>query len=371
MNTGPDRPEPLTAWDLPDARHRVIAELALPGPSNPAHQVYVLHLRAGIQMPADPRERDPDRQAGLLVCAELRRLRSAALYWVSEEMTRLCLAAAPSMPAFYPRLEDLPSPSGFIYFARPIGDYEPWDIIEYADGGQVAAVPTLAGAYQVCAASWGPFDNGGQWKRGGTWFTFYTVPGERFAAGLAARGLTAAEIRALEARRPPLRIDNEAACPASPDDHPRGEPPLEAAVRDTSSTSYWMHQVLCAFRLMATARAARVQEQPVPRPARRRAARAQVTQPDSPVHLVDVTAGSIRRARVPSSDGPRRTYTVRWMVGGHWRNQWYPATEVHRPRWIDAYVKGPAEAPLKVADTVRVFRDPAEDLPHSAGEFTA
>jgi hypothetical protein len=325
--------------------------------------VYELHLRAGMQMRADPRERDPGRQAGLLVRAELQRLRSAALYWVSEEMTRLCLAAAPSMPAFYPRPEDLPSPAGFIYFALPIGDYEPWDVIEYAGGGRVAAVPALAGAYQVCAASWGPFDNGGRWKHGGTWFTFYTIPGERSSAALAASGLTDAEIHALEARRPPLRIDNEAACPVSPADHPPGEPPLEAAVRDTGSTSYWMHLVLCAFRLMATARAARVQEQPLPRPARRRAARAQVTRPDSPVHLVDVAAGSVRCGRVPDDTQPGRTYTVRWVVSGHWRNQWYPAAGVHRPRWIDAHVKGPGDAPLKIADTVRVFRDPAESLP--------
>jgi hypothetical protein len=270
MSTGQVRPKPFTAWELPDIRNRIIEDLTLPDLGNPALQVYALHLRAGLQMPADPRERDPGRQAQLLVRAELRRLRSAALYWVSEEMTRLCLAAAPSMPAFYPRAEDLPSLSGFIYFALPIGDYEPWDIIEYADGGRVDAAPAPAGSYQVCAASWGPFDKGGQWKHGGTWFTFYTVPGERQAAALAAHGLTAAEIRELEARLPPLRIDNEAAIPATPADHPASERPLAEAVRDTNSTAHWMHLVLAAFRLMATARTAQVQEQSAPRPARKR-----------------------------------------------------------------------------------------------------
>ena len=363
MSTGQARTEPFTAWELPDIRNRIIEDLTLPGPANPALQVYALHLRIGLQMPADPREHDPGRQARLLVRDELRRLRSAALYWVSEEMTRLCLAAAPGMPAFYPRPEDLPSPSGFIYFALPIGDYEPWDIIEYADGGQVDAAPAPAGGYQVCAASWGPFDNGGRWKHGGTWLTFYTVPGERQAAALAAHGLTAAEIRQLEARLPPLRIDNEAAIPASPADHPASERPLAEAVQDTNSTARWMHLVLAAFRLMATARTAQVQEHPAPRPARKRAARAQVTQPGSPVHLVDVTAGAVHRDRVPDNGRPGRAYTIRWVVSGHWRNQWYPAAELHRPRWIDGYVKGPADAPLKITSTVRVFRDPAETLP--------
>ena len=55
-----------------------------------------------------------------------------------------------------------------------------------------------------------------------------------------------------------------------------------------------------------------------------------------------------------------RTYRVRWIVDGHWRNPWYPASETHRPRYIDAYVKGPEGAPLKLRETVKVWRDPSE-----------
>jgi hypothetical protein len=356
MVTSEAAPVSFPAGKLPDIRTRVIEDLTRPGPANPALRVYEMHLRAGMQMPADPAEPDPERQARLLVRNELSRLRNAALYWVSPEMTRLVVAAAPGMPAFYPGPQDLPSRYGLIYFASPIGDYEPWDVIAYA-GGQLSDVPVApSGTYQVCAATWGPWDNGGRWKQGGTWFTFYTVPGPRVPAALAARGLTRDEISQIEGYLPPLRIDNEAACPVSAADYSPAERPLEEAVLDPDSTSQWMHQVLCAFRLMETARMARVTEEQVVRPVRKRAGRARVAKPDSPVRLVDITAGVVRHERVPGGKGERR-YHVRWTVDGHWRNQWYPKKEVHRPRWIDGYVKGPADAPLRVKQKVHVFRN--------------
>ena len=40
----------------------------------------------------------------------------------------------------------------------------------------------------------------------------------------------------------------------------------------------------------------------------------------------------------------------RWMVGAHWRNQWYPGKKVHKAIWISPYVKGPEDKPLIVRD---------------------
>jgi hypothetical protein len=36
-----------------------------------------------------------------------------------------------------------------------------------------------------------------------------------------------------------------------------------------------------------------------------------------------------------------------WKVTGHWRNQYYPSTGAHQPKWIEDYVKGPPEKPFK------------------------
>lgn len=37
----------------------------------------------------------------------------------------------------------------------------------------------------------------------------------------------------------------------------------------------------------------------------------------------------------------------RWIVSGHWRKQYYPSTEAHKPLYIAPYVKGPEDRPLK------------------------
>ena len=83
------------------------------------------------------------------------------------------------------------------------------------------------------------------------------------------------------------------------------------------------------------------------RKTRRRLERASM--PTDPVRVVDV--------RRPTGSGAgtsadRRDWSHRWIVSGHWRRQWYPSEGVHRTIWIDAYPKGPADAPLLVRPTV-------------------
>ncbi|HEX7088689.1 MAG TPA: hypothetical protein VF192_01055 [Longimicrobiales bacterium] len=41
-------------------------------------------------------------------------------------------------------------------------------------------------------------------------------------------------------------------------------------------------------------------------------------------------------------------WSCQWPVSGHWRSQWYPSKGEHRQIWIDGYVKGPADKPLRV-----------------------
>lgn len=57
-------------------------------------------------------------------------------------------------------------------------------------------------------------------------------------------------------------------------------------------------------------------------------------------------------ARDSESGDGNVEWTHRWIVRGHWRNQWYPALGVHKPRWIAEYVKGPEGAPLIVHDKI-------------------
>ena len=39
-------------------------------------------------------------------------------------------------------------------------------------------------------------------------------------------------------------------------------------------------------------------------------------------------------------------WTHRWMVSGHWREQWFPSLDTHQTIWIAPHVKGPDELPL-------------------------
>ena len=45
--------------------------------------------------------------------------------------------------------------------------------------------------------------------------------------------------------------------------------------------------------------------------------------------------------------GSGREYRHRWLVSGHFRNQWYRSEQTHKVIWIAPYVKGPDDAPLK------------------------
>jgi hypothetical protein len=93
------------------------------------------------------------------------------------------------------------------------------------------------------------------------------------------------------------------------------------------------------------------------RPARRRIARAD-PKLDPTVRYID-----LRRARTESAGrtdeenrSGSREYRHRWVVRGHWRNQWYPSRNDHRPIWIDPHVAGPEDKPLLGGERVNVLR---------------
>lgn len=69
-----------------------------------------------------------------------------------------------------------------------------------------------------------------------------------------------------------------------------------------------------------------------------------------PVEPPPVEFVTLRRSPSVQSDGAgtHHGYTVRWIVSGHFRAQWYPGEQAHRLIWIAPYVKGPDSAPLKL-----------------------
>jgi hypothetical protein len=70
-----------------------------------------------------------------------------------------------------------------------------------------------------------------------------------------------------------------------------------------------------------------------------------------------VTVIRLRRPRTPTPDGHEVReveWSHRWLVSGHWRNQWYSTINGHRQIWISPYIKGPEDRPLEVRK-LRVF----------------
>lgn len=79
------------------------------------------------------------------------------------------------------------------------------------------------------------------------------------------------------------------------------------------------------------------------RPARRRFERIIGTEPE-PVYVVTL------RRPIPEADrfgtGGQREWYHRWLVRGHYRNQWYPSLRDHKLIWVPPYMKGPQDKPL-------------------------
>ena len=48
-------------------------------------------------------------------------------------------------------------------------------------------------------------------------------------------------------------------------------------------------------------------------------------------------------------------WSHRWLVSGHWRNQWLPSRAAHRLQWISNHIKGPTNKPLIVKDRVTAW----------------
>lgn len=60
---------------------------------------------------------------------------------------------------------------------------------------------------------------------------------------------------------------------------------------------------------------------------------------------------AVRGERGPGEPGAepdkRRAYSCQWVVQGFWRNQHYPSTGGHQLIYIESYVKGPSDKPLR------------------------
>lgn len=118
---------------------------------------------------------------------------------------------------------------------------------------------------------------------------------------------------------------------------------------DWQNSQVW--RLVAAFLRLVQERTVVREHAPIPRSAVRRAARAGDTTPSG------ITVFTLRRPQNrpadDDADGLSPQWSHRWVVRGHWRQQWYPSQNRHAPVRVGPYVKGPEGLPLK--HTTRIF----------------
>lgn len=307
-------PWSMRAVDLPEARAELIEWHNRHGANyftaclkDGAQTAYWIHL--------------PDATQGArLADSEADRVAQAELFWVSREMTELCVAAARSMPAWDLRPEDLIAPAGLIYF-EGLPDLRP----EY---------PTTAMAWSSC-----PPDVASYALKGpGIWLSGY-VGRDWFAQ----KGI---DLSTARIPFPSLTYDGESICAFGHREEgdvgfTRNEGDEVVETDDESLIKRCSSLVLFKAASLLMRQEFTSETSIEPNSASRKRIR-RLGQDPRPVRVIN-----LRRASHSTGAGEsEREYHHQWIVRGHWRQQWYPSREVHRPVWIAPHIKGPEGAPL-------------------------
>jgi hypothetical protein len=246
-------------------------------------------------------------------------------YYVSADMSAVAKAAAPSLPDEELQVGDLPSNRGFLIYDSPIA----------ADNAR----GTVEGV------AWQEFDE-----------EFKYADDADDAPHRMRRG-----VRIYPLIRHPEHPHQ--LIPFMRYQHPRygTAHPMEWEYSTwTSNPEYLVEATDDEFGIAAVLRATwTIMQQSlsvlvrtqVDRAERRRSARAGLAS--------DVLVVRLRRRSLdgPATDdaGDPVPWSHRWLVSGHWRNQWLPSRACHRLQWISSYVKGPENKPLVVKDRVTAW----------------
>jgi hypothetical protein len=273
----------------------------------------------------------PGTSGADLALVEATHLLGAEPYWVSEDMLALAWHAADSYPGTTLAEAHLPTPTGFCYLAAPLraqdvhGKVVTSRLITWTSGlGLVDRKATLG----VITSWYSSYDD-----------LAYDESLAEYATGQD------------DAARYPagLMLMHSAFWPYG---RPWAPTHLGRILEDVEPSgvrwNYW--KVLASMWAMMQQRLAHTVHVPHRRHARRRALRA--GQDELAGHGVRVI--TLRRETSPleASETPAQRRHVdwasRWVVRGHWRDQPY-GDGSHRWIFIDPYIKGPEDKPLRFA----------------------
>jgi hypothetical protein len=300
----------------------------LRGPGHATMQLRIVDYARGL----DP---GPAALVRHLFAAEESKLEGADPIFVSAEMCDLIeYASDPGLAdPFQPEplyVTDLPTPHGFLLYEKPFDVLDRWDT-----------------PIEIAGFSWAPLlgrEPGEKWPpkhmledEMGEWLS--NVHAEKRTHGVALTIYVATDPDIYEGRDlppPPVEITH-----VTPWYFGMSFEGNEVDTEGKPTGAEWWWRILqVTFRLMQQQISVQHRQQPL-RPVRRQAKRYGFVERD-------MLVVRLRRERSkPTEDehGPAN-YTYRFIVSGHWRNQWYPASSEHRQIWISPYVKGDESLPL-------------------------
>lgn len=243
------------------------------------------------------------------------------VYWVNADMTAVAKAAAHSMPAQVLRTDDLPSRAGYLLYDEPIAE-------------------TLARTEEITARTIVGFT----WSLSDVHPHWGSDPG---AAGVDDPPTGHVQWVDIQPLSPFEIVGFPKFLPNTAVEHGMrwyigGEPVNDEHNVAASLLATWtlMQQSLTMSERASGDRAER-----------RRSARAGLP--------ADVLIVRLRRRQLDGdqdqADEEGVAWSHRWLVSGHWRNQWLPSRTAHRLQWIAGYVKGPASKPLVVKDRMTAW----------------
>ncbi|HVT77910.1 MAG TPA: hypothetical protein VHD87_12830 [Acidimicrobiales bacterium] len=259
-------------------------------------------------------------EMGPLVRELVHHLDDAVTWAVTADMVQLVSHAGESMPVESIERVDLPSPHGFVLLEDPLylPHGESGTVMRAVDGDNDHGEATPFRAVQ-----WSSDDEGVEvvcHQRRGDYAT-HEAP------------LSPAD----EAAFPKWRVGVVFSCPWGSVSQGEGVP----------TAALWLK----ALWTISQQTIADVTPRPADRAARRQFARDKIELPDDGT----VRVVTLRRPRRPTPDEHLTAavdWSHRWVVSGHWRNQFLPSTGMHRLQWISDYIKGPEDKPLVLKDTV-------------------
>jgi hypothetical protein len=250
----------------------------------------------------------------------------AELYWVSPEMTEVITTLAPSIP------DTLPQPpvnDAFVMFAKSVPGTD-------ADTGT---------EIHTSAILWGHMN---MWRIGPC------IAMETYAWRDLVHMYTSMSERQQDRWREiyPNRLmptgGSEWPLESMTSEFSTGRLPIENAIQKASMIED--RKLLATFWALASQKIViETRERPYSRQVARQMERRGETLPEVRVIRLRETHGT------GGGSGDGGNYSHRWIVGAHWRNQWYPSDQTHRPKLIEAYVKGDPNKPLIVRETVRAL----------------